>query len=163
MNVVRANVMVAPLDVISKIIQTYNWGDFHNCACIVLTRLVKEFYIHLEVVQDEDSGIFLQSTVEGHVIMVDPQVISQIIGVPVLQISASPFNEVLVAPSLDDLREFFHAIPQGEERAITIRIGAFCPPHRLLVKIVQYNLWPTARRSDLIQKRAQFLYAIILS
>jgi hypothetical protein len=115
MNVVRANVMVAPLDVISKIIQTYNWGDFHNCACIVLTRLVKEFYIHLEVVQDEDSGIFLQSTVEGHVIMVDPQVISQIIGVPVLQISASPFNEVLVAPSLDDLREFFHAIPQGEE------------------------------------------------
>jgi hypothetical protein len=62
-------------------------------------------------VQDEDSGVILQSTVEGHVIIVDPQVISQIIGVPVLQISASHFNEVLVAPSLDDLREFFHAVP----------------------------------------------------
>jgi hypothetical protein len=45
------------------------------------------------------------------VILVDPH----IIGVPVLQISTSPFNEVLVAPSLEDFREFFHAIPQGEE------------------------------------------------
>jgi hypothetical protein len=61
-------------------------------------------------VQNEDSGIVLQSTIEGHVIMVDSQIISQIIGVPVLQISASPFNEVVVAPSLDDLREFFHAV-----------------------------------------------------
>jgi len=65
--------------------------------------------------QDEDNGIVLQSSIEGHVIQIDPQVISRIIGVPVLQISTSPFNEVLVAPSLDDLREFFHAIPQAKE------------------------------------------------
>jgi hypothetical protein len=52
----------------------------------VLARLVREFYTHLEVVQDEDSGIVLQSTVEGHVIQIDPQVINRIIGVPVLQI-----------------------------------------------------------------------------
>jgi len=38
--------MVAPLDVIGEIIQTYNWGYPYNCACIVLTRLVKEFYTH---------------------------------------------------------------------------------------------------------------------
>jgi hypothetical protein len=109
-NVVRADILEALLDVISEILQTYNWGYLHNCACIILTRLVKEFYTHLEVVQNEDSGIVLQSTIEGHVIMVDSQIISQIIGVPVLQISASPFNEVVVAPSLDDLREFFHAV-----------------------------------------------------
>jgi hypothetical protein len=59
-----------------------------------------------------------------------------------------------VAPSLDDIREFFHAIPQGEESATTIKIGAFSPPHRLLAKIVHHNLWPTVKRSDLIQKRA---------
>jgi hypothetical protein len=86
--------------------------------------------------------------------MVDPQVISQIIGVPVLPISASPFNEVVVAPSLDDLREFFHAIPQGDERATTIRISALSPPHRMLAKIIQHNLWPLVRMSDLILKRA---------
>jgi hypothetical protein len=77
--------------------------------------MVREFYAHLEVVQNEDDGVILLSTVEGHVIVVNPKVISRIINVPVLQISISPFNEVGVAPSLDDLREFFHDIPQGEE------------------------------------------------
>jgi hypothetical protein len=49
-NVARANVLVAPLSVINDIIQTYNWGYLYNFSCIVLTRLVKEFYTHLEVV-----------------------------------------------------------------------------------------------------------------
>jgi hypothetical protein len=38
-NVVRANIIVAPLDGINEIIQTYNWGYLHNCACVVLTKL----------------------------------------------------------------------------------------------------------------------------
>jgi hypothetical protein len=88
-------------------------------------------------VQDEDSGIVLQSPVEGHVLQIDPQVISMIIGVPVLHISASPFNEVVEAPTLEDLREFFNAIPQGKERATNIIIVAFSPPHHQLTKIVQ--------------------------
>jgi hypothetical protein len=32
----------------------------------------------------------------------------------------------------------------------------------MLVKIVQHNLWPIVRRSNLILKRAQFVYAICL-
>jgi hypothetical protein len=32
----------------------------------------------------------------------------------------------------------------------------------MLVKIVQHNLWPVVKRSDLILKRAQFVYAIHL-
>jgi hypothetical protein len=63
---------------------------------------------------------------------------------------------------MDDLREFFHAVPQGEERATTIRIGALSAPHRMLAKIVQHNLWPVVRRSDLILKKAHFVYAIHL-
>jgi hypothetical protein len=31
-----------------------------------------------------------------------------------------------------------------------------------LAKIVQHNLWPVVRRSDLILKKAQFIYAIPL-
>jgi hypothetical protein len=65
-----------------------------------------ENYAHLEVVQNDDNGVVLQSTIAGHAILVDPQVISQIIGVPVLQISASPFNEVVFAPSLDSGSSF---------------------------------------------------------
>jgi hypothetical protein len=107
--------MVAPLDKIHEIIQTYRWGYLHNCACIVLTRLVRQFYAHLEVVQDDDNGIVLQSCIAGHVIMVDPLVINQIIEVLVLQILASPFNHIVLALSLDELHEFFHVVPQGEE------------------------------------------------
>jgi hypothetical protein len=65
-------------------------------------------------------------------------------------------------PSLDDLREFFQAVPQGEERATSIRIGALSAPHHMLAKIVQHNIWPVVRRSDLILKMAQFVYAISL-
>jgi hypothetical protein len=80
----------------------------------------------------------------------------------VLEISTSPYNEVVLPPSLDDLKEFFHAIPQGEERSTSIRIGALSPSHRMLAKIIQQNIWPVARRNDLILKRAQFVYAVHL-
>jgi hypothetical protein len=159
-NVLRADIMVPPLDNILDIIQTYNWGDLHSCTCVVYTRLVKLFYANLEVVQNDDHGVVLQSSVAGHLITVDPQVISHIIRVPVLEILASPYNEVVLPPSLDDLREFFRAIPQGEEHSTAIRIGALSSTHRMLAKIIQQNIWPVARRSDLILKRAQLVYAI---
>jgi hypothetical protein len=161
-NVIRSDIMVLPLDSIHAIIQTYNWGYLHSCACVVYTRLVKLFYANLEVVQNDDRGLVLQSTVAGHIITVDPQVISHIIRVPVLEIPASPYNEVVVLPSLDDLREFFHVVPQGEQRPTTIRIGALSPSHRMLGKIIQQNICPVACRSDLILKRAQFVYAVHL-
>jgi len=161
-NVICSDIMVAPLDSIHDIIQTYHWGYLHSCPCVVYTRLVRLFYANLEVVQDDDRGLVLQSTVGGHIITVDPQIISQFIGVLVLQLSASPYNEVVLPLSMDDLQEFFHAVPQGEERTTTIRIGALSTPHLMLAKIVQHNLWPVVRRSDLILKRAQFVYAIHL-
>jgi hypothetical protein len=34
-NVVRSDIMVAPLDSIHDTIQTYHWGYLHNCACVV--------------------------------------------------------------------------------------------------------------------------------
>jgi hypothetical protein len=104
----------------------------------------------------------LQSIVGGHTITIDPQILSQFIGVPVLQLPGSLYNEVVIPPSLDDLREFFHTVLLGEERASTIRIGALSTPHCMLAKIAQHNLWPVVRQSDLILKRAQFVYAIHL-
>jgi hypothetical protein len=32
------------------------------------TRLVRLFYANLEVVQDDDRGVVLQSTVDGHIL-----------------------------------------------------------------------------------------------
>jgi hypothetical protein len=156
-NVVRSDIMVPPLDSIYKTIQTYHWGYLYTCACIVLTRLVRLFYANLEVVQDDEHGLVLQSTVDRHIITVD-----HFIGVPVLELPSSPYNEVVLPSSMDDLQEFLNAVPQGEERATTIRIGALSPSHRLLAKIVQHNLWPVVRRNDLILKKAQLMYAIYL-
>jgi hypothetical protein len=99
---------------------------------------------------------------DEHIIIVNPQIISQFIRVPVLQLSASPYNEVVLPPSLDDLSDFFHAVPQGEKRATSIRIGDLIAPHRMLAKIVQHNLRSVVRLSDLILKRAQFVFAICL-
>jgi hypothetical protein len=158
-NVVRFDIMVALLDSIHDTIQTYHWGYLHSYVCVAYTRLVRLFYANLEVVQDDDHGLVLQSTVGSHIITVDPHIISHFIRVPVLELSSSPYNEVVIPPSMDDLREFFHAIPQGEECATTIRIGALSASHRMLVKIVQHNLWPTVRHSDLILKKAQFIYS----
>jgi len=138
-NVIHSNIMVLPLDSIHDIIQTYHWGYLHTCACVVYTRLVKLFYANLEVVQDYDHGMVLQSIVDGHIITVDPQIISRFIGVPVLEIFGSPYNEVVLPPSMDDLREFFRANPQGEERATTIRIGTLYPSHCMLAKIVRMS------------------------
>jgi hypothetical protein len=153
-NMVRADIMVPPLDSIYETIQTYHWGYLYTCACIVLTRLVRLFYANLEVAQDDERGMVLQSTVDGYIIIVDPQIISQFIGVPVLDLPASPYNKVVLPPSMDNFREFFHIVPQGEERSTTIRIGALASSHRMFAKIVQHNLWPVVRRSDLILKKA---------
>jgi hypothetical protein len=85
-NVVRSDIMVPPLDSIYETIQTYHLGYLYTCACIVLTRLVRLFYANLEVAQDDDRGLVQQSTVDGHIITVDPQIISHFIGVPVLEL-----------------------------------------------------------------------------
>jgi hypothetical protein len=95
--------MVAPLDSMHDTIQTYHWGYLHSCACVVYTRFVRLFYANLEVVQDDDHGLVLQSTVDRHIITVDPQIISQFIGVLVLQLPGSPYNEVVLPPSMEDL------------------------------------------------------------
>jgi hypothetical protein len=80
----------------------------------------------------------------------------------VLAISSRPFLAILEPPSLKHLVNFFDH-PQGNERAHShIKIGAFSPPYRLLAKIFLHNLWPRANRSELVLKRAKFLYALVM-
>jgi hypothetical protein len=70
---------------------------------------------------------------------------------------------ILERPSLENLMDFFNAYPQGDERAhLHIKIDAFSPQHRLLAKIILHNLWPIARRSELVLKRARFFYALVM-
>jgi hypothetical protein len=99
--------------------------------------------------------------VRGHQIQIDPQLISAVIGVPVLLVSGVPFPDE--DPSIDFLHDLFGMRPQREDKSHSqINIGAFAPMHQFLAKIVVTNLWPQARRSELTLKKATLLYAIMM-
>jgi len=108
-NVLRVDILRAPLDFISKIIEANHWGFMYTSACPVHPRLVREFYGYLEVVQDNDHGIILQTIVQGKTFQIDPQAINKIIGVPIQPISANPFSEVIEPPNIEKLRDYFDA------------------------------------------------------
>jgi hypothetical protein len=67
-NIVRADIMVAPLDFIAEMIQANHWGYLFSYACQVYPWLVRDFYGYMQVVQDDDNGIILQNTVQRHTI-----------------------------------------------------------------------------------------------
>jgi hypothetical protein len=103
----------------------------------------------------------MQTMVRGQTYLIDPQLISSVIGVPVLPVSGVPFPDE--APNIDFLHEFFGTRPQREDKSHSqINIGAFAPMHRFLAKVVVTNIWPQARRSELTLKKAILLYAIVM-
>jgi hypothetical protein len=101
--------------------------------------------------------------VRGQTILIDPQLIKSVIGVPVLPVSGVPFHAGDETPSIDFLHDFFGTRPQREDKSHSqINIGDFAPMHQFLAKIVVINLWPQARRSELTLKKATLLYAIVM-
>jgi hypothetical protein len=115
------------------------------------------------IIQDDDKGLIMQTMVRGQTILIDPQVISSVIGVLALPVSSVPFPPGVEAPSIDFLHDFFGTRPQREEKTHSqINIGAFAPMHRFLAKVVLTNLWPQARRSELTLKKATLLYANVM-
>jgi len=115
------------------------------------------------IIQDDDRGLIMQTKVRGQTTLIDPQLISSMIGVPVLPVLGVPFPPGDETPSIDFLRDFFGTRPQREDKSHSqINIGAFAPMHRFLAKVVVTNLWPQARRSELTLKKATLLYAIVM-
>jgi len=108
-------------------------------------------------------NMIMQTMVRGQTILIDPQLISSVIGVPVLPVSGVPFPLGDETPSIDTLHDFFGMRPQREDKSHSqINIGAFAPMHRFLRKVVVTNLWPQAHRSELTLKKATRLYAIVM-
>jgi hypothetical protein len=99
--------------------------------------------------------------VKGQTILIDSQLISSMIRIPVLPVSGAPFPDE--APSIDFLHDFFGTRPQHEDKSHSqINIGAFAPMHRFLVEIVVTNIWPQARQSELTLKKATLRYVILM-
>jgi hypothetical protein len=79
----------------------------YNCACSAFPRLVWEFYGNMIIIQDDDRGLIMQTMVRGQIILIDPQLISSMIGVPVLPILGVPFPHGDETPNIDFLHDFF--------------------------------------------------------
>jgi hypothetical protein len=160
-NLLHADLRDPLLLPIAQMLLENNWEYLYNCACQAFPRLVWELYGHMIVTQDDDHGLIMQTMVRGQTILIDPQLISSMIGVPVLSVPGASFPDE--APSIDFLHDFFGTRPQCEDKSHSqINIGAFATMHRFLAKIVVTNIWPQARRSELTLKKAKLLYAIVM-
>lgn len=77
---------------ISQMLMENHREYLYNCACPTFPRLVREFYGNMIIVQEDDIGLIMQTMVRGQQIQIDPQLISAVIGVPVLPVSRVPFS-----------------------------------------------------------------------
>jgi hypothetical protein len=156
-NVMRADVMVAPFDFINQLIQENHWAYLYSWSSTVYPRLVQDFYGFMEVVQDDQGRLTLQTTVRGITFRVDPSLIGKFIGVDPIPFKSIPYLDSVDPPSMEELLDFFAPHRAHDRVTHSIRIRLFSSPHRLLAKIVLHNLWPIARQSELVLKRARFL------
>jgi len=157
-NVLKVDAMVPLFELIRK----NHWDYLHQCSGLVYSKLARDFYGFLEVIQDDQSGLILQTIVRGVTFRVDAALIGSIIGTDPVPFVDSPFPDSVVSHSMEELPMFFDPQHRAQDRVSHFfRIGIFSSPHCLLVKIVQHNLWPIARRSELFYKRTRFLYALI--
>jgi hypothetical protein len=154
--------MVSPFDFIDQLIWEYHWDYLYKYSSIVYPKLVWDFYGFLEVIQDEQGSLTLQTTIRGVTFGVDAALIETVIGTDPVPFEVSPFPNSMVSPTMEELLMFFDPQYWAQDRdSHSIRIGISSSTHCLLAKIVQHNLWPTARRSELVYKRARFLYALV--
>jgi len=106
------------------------WEYLYNCACPAFPRMVREFYGKMIIIQDDDRGLIMPTMVRGQPIQIDPQLISAVIGAPVLPVSGVPFPTGDETPSIDFLHDFFGRRPQREEKSHSqINTSAFVPMH----------------------------------
>jgi hypothetical protein len=97
-NIVRVDVMIPPFDFIDRLIRENHWDYLYHYSDIVYPRLVQDFYGYLEVVQDEQSGLTLQTTVRGVTFKVDAALIVSFIGTNPVPFEGIPFPDFVDPP-----------------------------------------------------------------
>jgi hypothetical protein len=101
-NVVRANAMVARFDFIDQLIWENHCGFLYSCSCTVYPKLVRDFYGYMEVVQDDQSGLTLQTRIRGITFKVDPALIGRFIGIDPTHFEGIPFPDSVDPPSMEE-------------------------------------------------------------
>jgi hypothetical protein len=108
-NLLRPDLRDSVLLPIAQMLLENHWEYLYNYACPAFPRLVREFYGNMIIIQEDYRGLIMQTMVRGQQIQIDPQLISVVIGVPVLSVSGVPFPDE--APNIDFLHDFFGTRP----------------------------------------------------
>jgi hypothetical protein len=58
-NLLRTDLRDPVLLPIAQMLLENNWEYLYNCACQAFLRLVREFYGHMFVIQDDDRGLIM--------------------------------------------------------------------------------------------------------
>jgi hypothetical protein len=95
--------MVPPFDFIDQLIREHQWNYLYQCSDIVYPRLVQDFYGFLEVIQDEQGSLTLQTIVRGMTFRVD----AALIGTDLVPFEGSPFPDSVVSPTMEELLMVF--------------------------------------------------------
>jgi hypothetical protein len=106
-NIVKTDIMIPPFDFIDRLIRENHWDYLYHCSGIVYPKLVQDFYGYLEVIQDEQSGLTLQTTVRGVTFRVDTKLIGFVIGIDPVPFEGIPFPDSVDSPSMEELLMFF--------------------------------------------------------
>jgi hypothetical protein len=122
--VLRSHVMVAPFDFNNWIFQENGWLNLFNSNNIY-PRLVREFYMNMEIVHFQQHCPVLETKVRGTEIRIDPKLTSSVTGILLSPALGIPFPDSVDPPSKEDLMRCFD--PRGaqvwEENQKFIPIG----------------------------------------
>jgi len=128
--IIRQDVMVAPFDFINQIFQDNGWQSLFT-SNKVYPRLVREFYMHMEIVQIEQSCPILKTKVRGFEIRIDLALISAMTHISLSLALGIHFLDSVDTPSWENLRMCFD--PQGAQDWVKdmtyIPIGWLQSPH----------------------------------
>jgi hypothetical protein len=69
-NLLRTDLRDLVLLPIAQMLLENQWEYLYNCACPAFPRLVREFYGHMIVIQDDDKGLIMQTMIKGQTIIV---------------------------------------------------------------------------------------------
>jgi hypothetical protein len=71
-NLLRIDLRDPVLLPIGQMLLENQWEYLYNCACLAFPTLVRKFYGHMIIIQDDDRGLIMQTIVRGQTIQIDP-------------------------------------------------------------------------------------------
>ena len=137
--------------------ECWGWLPLMDISHLPLATLIREFYSNL-FVNSHDSNTLVRSWIWGDEYTITPSVVTDALGVPVVQHPIYPYDE---SPPLDDIMSYITStsIQWGFDPRITF--AELTEIHYLFFRIACHSLWPISHLHTIPIKHYEFLYALV--